>query len=605
MKTPIPLAKTHSQILLAGAVMAAALCSLNVHAWPLGRTTFHTDAPFSGTNNVHSLAATSMQSLFTVSAWADAEATIPANLYQWWWIFGADSGLGNGALLDGTEAMTLEFNPSVGAAMIYFLYTGGTGGTVSNLARLSIGGFANDPGASAVMAGSPRISNISYTNGIVTFDYLNDGGGDYGQLLLADPKASAGKTLTITGGISPDGDATGWGAALYRVDVQEAFGGPYVSPTAIPHNTDPSYSTPDGALTIKAYSDRNATISGKLGRYLDECFGVYGQNGGNVVDTNEAVTLQLAGGMGLSRLDSVYSSGEFSIAGFAADPGFVDSSSSGSSAFYADGVLTVTLGNSGFVSFYFNNRAASAGQTLRITVSETEGSQLGIAGMGYATVRSLIGPDLAGNFPESYPTPDGLLTLTAYADTPGTAPSFLNENVNWFGIAGGNNNEAIEGTESLTLQFNAAVGLDSIGTRYTSGKVIISGFTSDPGFNDPSGTATGVSYSEGTLNYTFDAPTSPERVVHFNPAASQGQTLSIHTEGSNGSQIALTRIHYASGQTSLSIARFGNDVAVSWSGGALVQSTSINGNYTEVSGAVSPHTNSVVDGPKYFRVKTQ
>src|SRR5438445_12219682 len=36
--------------------------------------------------------------------------------------------------------------------------------------------------------------------------------------------------------------------------------------------------------------------------------GVYGGPGGNVVDTNESLTLQFASGIGLSRLDTVYSS---------------------------------------------------------------------------------------------------------------------------------------------------------------------------------------------------------------------------------------------------------------------------------------------------------
>src|SRR5207245_10382387 len=91
-----------------------------------------------------------MDSLLPVAAWADVDATIPANLYQCWWIFGVDSGTGNGALIDGTESLTLQFDKSVGAAMIAFLYTGGTGGATNNLARISISGFASDPGAVGV-----------------------------------------------------------------------------------------------------------------------------------------------------------------------------------------------------------------------------------------------------------------------------------------------------------------------------------------------------------------------------------------------------------------------------------------------------------------------
>jgi len=582
--------------------LGAMLCDLNVQAWPVGRTTFYTDAPYVGSSGSHSIAAAGMQNLLTVAAWADADATTPANLYQWWWIFGVDSGTGNGALLDGSETMTLEFNPGVGAAMIYFLYTGGSGGTTNNLARLSISGFASDPGASAVTAGSPRISNLAYAAGTLTFDYLNDGGGDYGQLLLADPAASSGRTLKLSGAVSPNGDATSWYAALFRVDVQEAHGGPNLSPNSIPHNTSQEYTTADGLLTVRAFADRNGTTAGKLGRYLDECFGVFGQHGGNVVDTNEMLTLQFASSAGLSRLDSVYSAGEVIIAGFRGDPGFVDANSSGSSAFYVDGTLTITLAYGGLLSFYFNNRAASAGQTLHLTVSDTPGSQLGIAGIGYAAVQSLIAPDLAGNFTSTHTTADGLLTITAYNDTPGSTEGGLNESVNWFGIAGGNNNEAVEGSESLNLQFSNRVGLASLGFRYTSGPVIISGFSADPNFSDPSGTATGVSFANGTLSFSFDAPSSPERVVNFNPAASIGQTLSLHTDGTGGPQIALSRIDYGSRQSSLAIARLGLDVVVSWSGGNLAQSSSVNGVYAPVSGASSPYTNSVAAGPRFYRL---
>src|SRR5437773_10568361 len=110
-----------------GAVLLSLLSIFDSGAFPIGRTTFKDAAPFAGTNGVHSLTAINMDSLLTVAAWADTDATVPANLYQWWWIFGVDSGTGNGALIDGTESITLQFDKSVGAAMIAFLYTGGTG----------------------------------------------------------------------------------------------------------------------------------------------------------------------------------------------------------------------------------------------------------------------------------------------------------------------------------------------------------------------------------------------------------------------------------------------------------------------------------------------
>src|SRR5882724_6942644 len=553
-----------------GAGFLSMLSILNSNAFPIGRTTFKDAAPFAGTNGVHSLTAVNMDSLLTVAAWADTDATVPANLYQWWWIFGVDSGTGNGALIDGTESMTLEFDKSVGAAMIAFLYTGGTGGATNNLARLSISGFASDPGAVGVPFYGVLIKNVSYENGTVSFDYLNDNSSDYGQVMFSNPPASAGRTLKIAGAVSPNGDATGWNAALFQIDVQEAWSGPRLNPTSVPHNTTDSYQTADSLLTISGFGDRNAATPKNLGRYQDECFGVDGGPGGNVVDTNESLTLQFAAGIGLSRLDTVYSSGEASISGFASDPGFVDPLAGTSGANYSGGVLTFTMVNGGLHAFYFTNRAASAGQTLRINVDENAGSQFGIALVGYANAHTLIGPDVPSNVSSSAGTSDGLLTLTGYADTPGTVPANLYGNVDWLGISGGNNNEAIEGAESLNLQFSALYGLSGIATRYTSGQVVLSGFTSDPGLTDPSGIATGVNYSGGTLSYTFNAPHAPEVAVSFaNVSASAGQTIALHTDGNSGSQIALTRINYATASVYVSIIKSEGNIILTWPFGTL------------------------------------
>src|SRR5260221_3434676 len=290
-------------------LIAFACLAVSIYAFPLARTTFRDNAPFVGVSGVHSLTAENMDSLLTVAAWADTDATVPANLYQWWWIFGVDSGTGNGALIDGTESMTLQFDKSVGAAMITFLYTGGSGGATNNSARISISGFANDPGAVGVPASGVLIKNVSYANGTVSFDYLNDNASDYGQVMFSNPAASAGSTLKITGAVSPNGDATSWAAALFQVDVQEAWGGPELKATSIPHNLTNTYYSVDGRLTVRAYADRNSVTLKNLGRYNDECFGPVGGTGGNVVDTNESLTLQFASGYGLSRLDSVYSRG--------------------------------------------------------------------------------------------------------------------------------------------------------------------------------------------------------------------------------------------------------------------------------------------------------
>jgi hypothetical protein len=179
--------------------------------------------------------------------------------------------------------------------------------------------------------------------------------------------------------------------------------------------------------------------------------------------------------------------------------------------------------------------------------------------------------------------------------------------VDWFGVSGGANNESTEGAESLTLQLAAGASLTGLGTRYTSGQIIISGFTDDPGFTDASGIASGVSYSAGTLSYTFNAPHSPEVVVAFtNLAASAGQTLSLHTDASAGAQLTLTRINYsAAAPVTLSLAQSGNNVILTWPNGTLQESTNVLTGYTDVPGATSPYTNAIAGPQNFFRVKVQ
>ena len=573
-------------------------------AYPLGSVTFNTDAPFAGYNGASPLTATGTESLLTVAGWADANATVTANLFQYYDFLGIDSGVGNGALIDGNESMTLQFDNSAGPCWITFNYTGGDGGSgTNNLARISVSGFASNPGAVSLPASATnRIGNISYANGTLSFDYLNNQANPYdayNQLLFANPSAAAGRTLKITGAASPSGNAPSWYAAVHDVHLQEGFGGPQVITTAIPQNSTNTYVTPDQLLTIRGYSNSNAVTPANLGRYADECFGLAP---GATVTSGNALTLQFAGGVGLFRLDSVYSGGTVILSGFASNPGLVDPSSGASSSSYSNGTLRIAVANGGRHAFYFTNRAASAGQTIRIN---EDTSQFGIGGIWYANVHTVLGPDITSDLSPTYSTPDGLVTLTGYSDTPGTVPANLHENVDWFGVSGGANTESTDGAESLTMHLAPGAGLLGLGTRYTSGQVIISGFTSDPGFTDPSGTATGISYSAGTLSYTFNAPHSPEIVVSFtNLAASVGQNLSLHTDGNPGSQLTLTRINY-SAPVNISIAQSGNNVVLTWPTGTLQQSTNVASGYADVAGATSPYTNGIAGPQKYFRVKVQ
>jgi len=602
MKPPKQIATLRNQPLAPalGAAFLIVLFALQSHGFPISVITLKDDAPFAGASNTNSL--TSNDGLVTVAGWSNFDVTVSANIYQWWWIVGVDSGVGNGALLDGQESLTFQFNKSIGCSHIAFLYTGDNVNS-NTPAPLTISGFSSDPQAYATVYNSPHIVDLSYTNGILSFGYLYDFGNDYGQLLFANAAASAGQTLKI------NYNGTNWGAGLFRVDSQELYGGPQLQPVSVKYNAANIFTTSDGGLTVRGFSDRNAVTPANFGTYVDQSFGVYGGNNG-AVDTNESVTLQFANGFGLSRFDVIYSTGQITISGFQSDPGFSDNAGGSSGASYASGSLSFSPIDTGHHSYFFTNRNASAGQTLTVTVDPISGNQMAISGIGYVNQMTLLGSDIPSNVSPTYTTADGLLTLNAYTDTPGTVPGNLYQNGDWVGIVGsGPNNEAIDGNESLDLQFAAGIGLSGFGTRYTWANVIISGFASDPGFTDPSGMASSVSYTNGTLSFHLESWHTPELVFNFtNITASAGRKLSLHTDGTSGTQITLTRINYATppaAPVTLSIAKSGNKVILTWPTGTLQQSGSATAGYTNVVGATSPYTNIVTGSQSYFRVKLQ
>jgi hypothetical protein len=274
-----------------------------------------------------------------------------------------------------------------------------------------------------------------------------------------------------------------------------------------------------------------------------------------------------------------------------------------------NGLLTFYPVTSAHVTFFFTNRAASAGRTLRINSDQTVSSYaFGVAGIGYADLHTVFGADIPAGV-SSYATPDGLVTLRAYADTPGTTPANFNLTMNgpwdWVGIAG-TNNQTIDGAESLGMQFASTVGLSALGTRYVVGNVILSGFTSNPGLVDATGAPiSGSTYSGGTLTFHANSWHASEVLVRFtNIGASAGQTLSLHTDANPGAAITLTQVKYAVPPVVVSIAKNGSDVVLSWpGGGTLQQSLNLGGTYTDVTGATSPFTTNTLSTQLFFRVR--
>jgi hypothetical protein len=53
------------------------------------------------------------------------------------------------------------------------------------------------------------------------------------------------------------------------------------------------------------------------------------------------------------------------------------------------------------------------------------------------------------------------------------------------------------------------------------------------------------------------------------------------------------------------VARYGNNVVLSWSLGTLQSSVAATGTYAPVNGATSPYTNAITGNTKFFRLLVQ
>ena len=117
-----------------------------------------------------------------------------------------------------------------------------------------------------------------------------------------------------------------------------------------------------------------------------------------------------------------------------------------------------------------------------------------------ASAKGFFATTVTNDFSPAFSTADGLLAIHGFANSNATISANLGQAGNWFGVVNGNDS-AIDGAESVTLQFATNSGLFRIGHVWTRAKVIISGFASDPGFSDPANYASDVNYADGTLSY--------------------------------------------------------------------------------------------------------
>lgn len=165
-----------------------------------------------------------------------------------------------------------------------------------------------------------------------------------------------------------------------------------------------------------------------------------------------------------------------------------------------------------------------------------------------AQAKSFFATTVTNDFSPAFSTADGLLAIHGFANSNATISANLGQGGNWFGVVNGNVS-AIDGTESVTLQFATNSGLFRIGHIWTRAKVIISGFAADPVFSDPAGYASEVNYANGTLSYFYKWDAGTEHSFTFeNPAASAGRTLRVNVfDSAPGWQATITRIDYAIG----------------------------------------------------------
>ncbi|MBK1827312.1 sulfatase-like hydrolase/transferase [Haloferula rosea] len=141
-----------------------------------------------------------------------------------------------------------------------------------------------------------------------------------------------------------------------------------------------------------------------------------------------------------------------------------------------------------------------------------------------ATSQSTItvnGPDFPNDgSTASFVSPDGLVVFQT--------STYFSGNGNFIGDAGGNNVNAWDLNDTLTVEFEGGVGLTEINTRWTTGNIVISGFTEDPGATITRGGA--VVWNSGsntlTLTMSWDAGVG-DGITFSNPAASDGQTLNF------------------------------------------------------------------------------
>ena len=177
-----------------------------------------------------------------------------------------------------------------------------------------------------------------------------------------------------------------------------------------------------------------------------------------------------------------------------------------------------------------------------------------------AQAASVVSGDIMSNVSSTFTTADTYLTLNGYSDSASTIPAILTSAgpSTWFGVGAG---DALNGTETMTLQLAPGYGLTGFGDIYTRAVITISGFVSDPGLNVGANPGVlGSSYGAGALTLDLDWNGGGARAFTLADVnASAGQLLTVSLDFATSPQWAISHLDYAvvPEPTALSLALMG------------------------------------------------
>lgn len=344
-----------------------------------------------------------------------------------------------------------------------------------------------------------------------------------------------------------------------------------ITPAILPaNNTTATFTSVDSKLTLNCWQDTAKTIPANIGHDGTTYFGIFGGVNNLGIDSsatvNEKMELAFAASAGLSEIEMAFVSpqGVTTISGFSKNPGALlnpgsNASETGSLSYdEGTGTLSIDLNYFGVIpaKIRFLNPAASAGQTLTIgRNNDGPGRQTPLTRITYedavdTTVKVLgSGPLLPTNSINTHTTGDGKLTVKGWADSSQTTAANFGANIAFFGVMG-NNNNAIDSAESVTIAVGSDATVTDLVIRWSSAdsSFEIAGFSSDPGASlDINGTPSetgSTSYSAGVVTVSLSSFSGHQRVIHFsNPPAIVGQTLILRRAGGVG-QVSLNYVVY-------------------------------------------------------------